>query len=251
MLERNVRSWMVMIAGYVQCGKPKETIHLFMEMEEAGLRPNEVTVVAVRSACADLGGCLKDARRVFDEMEERTIVSWSAMTAGLAMHGQAKEALRLFSRTVQIGMKPNDVTFVGLLHACSHMGMIDKGREFFNSMTRNYGIIPRIEHYGCMVDLFKAEWWEDTAKVRRLMRDQGVKKKPGWSSITVDHGVLHESAAGDESYPQAEEIFQMWRKLLQKLKIKGYVPKTSIVLVIEENKKEKFLYRHDREISGK
>ena len=53
------------------------------------------------------------------------------------MHGQAKEALRLFSKMVQIGMKPNDVTFIGLLHACSNMGMIDKGREFFNSMTRN------------------------------------------------------------------------------------------------------------------
>ena len=97
---------------------------------------------------------MKDARRVFDEMEERTIVSWSAMTAGLAMHGQAKEALRLFSKMVQIGMKPNDVSFIGLLHACSQLGMIDKGREFFNSMTRNYGIIPRIERYGCMVDLF-------------------------------------------------------------------------------------------------
>ena len=73
------------------------------------------------------------------------------------------------------------------------------------------------------------------------MRDQGVQKKPGWSSITVDHGVLHEIAAGDESYPQAEEIFQMWRKLLQKLKIKGYVTKASIVLlVIEENKRRNF-----------
>jgi len=97
---------------------------------------------------------LKDARRVFDEMEERTIVSGSAMTAGLAMHRQAKEALRLFSKMVQIGMKPNDVSFIGLLHACSQLGMIDKECEFFNSMTRNYGIIPRIEHYGCMVDLF-------------------------------------------------------------------------------------------------
>ncbi|KAL0000507.1 hypothetical protein SO802_014288 [Lithocarpus litseifolius] len=350
MPERNVRSWTAMIAGYVQCGKPKEAIHLFMEMEEAGLRPNEVTVVAVLSACADLGaldlgrrvheysnysgfrgnvrvsntlidtyvkcGCLKDACTVFDEMEERTIVSWSAMIAGLAIYGQAEEALSLFSKMVQIGMKPNDVTFIGLLHACSHKGMIDKGREFFNSMTRDYGIIPRIEHYGCMVDLLsragllqeayefimimpikpngvvwgallggcsvhknielaeeairhlleldplndgyyvvlsniyaEAERWEDTAKVRRLMRDQGVKKTPGWSSITVD-GTLHEFAAGDESHPQAEEIFQMWGKLLQKLKIKGYVPKTSIVLLdVEENEKEKFLYRHSEKLA--
>lgn len=350
MPERSVRSWTAMIAGYVQCGKPKEAIRLFMEMEEAGWRPNEVTVVAILAACADLGeldlgrrvheysncsgykrnvrvsntlidmyvkcGCLKDARRVFDEMEEQTIVSWSAMIAGLAMHGQAEEALRLFSKMIQIGMKPNDVTFIGLLHACSHMGMIDKGREFFTSMTRDYGIIPRIEHYGCMVDLFsragllqeayefimkmpikpngvvwgallggcrvhknielaeeaiqhlseldplndgyyvvlsniyaEAERWEDTAKVRRLMRDQGVKKTPGWSSITID-GVVHEFVAGDESHPQAEEIFQMWGKLLQKLKLKGYVPKTSIVLLeVEENEKEKFLYRHSEKLA--
>jgi pentatricopeptide repeat protein len=350
MPDRSVRSWTSMIAGYVQCGKPKEAIHLFMKMEEAGMRPNELTVVAVLAACADLGaldlgrrvheysnqsgfrrnvhisntlidmylkcGCLANARRVFEEMEERTIVSWSAMIAGLAMHGQAEEALRLFSEMIQIGVKPNDVTFIGLLHACSHMGMIDKGREFFGSMTRDFGIIPRIEHYGCMVDLFsragllqeayefimnmpikpngvvwgallggckvyknialaeeairhlseldplndgyyvvlsniyaEAERWEDTAKVRKFMKDHGVKKTPGWSSIMVD-GVLHEFAAGDESHPQAEEIFQMWGKLLQKIKLRGYVPKTSVVLLdIEENEKEKFLFRHSEKLA--
>ncbi|KAF5461217.1 hypothetical protein F2P56_021034 [Juglans regia] len=347
---RSVRSWTSMIAGYVHCGKPKEAIHLFMKMEEEGLKPNEVTVVAILAACADLGaldlgrrvhdysnrsgfgknihisntlidmyvkcGCLEDARKLFDEMEERTIVSWSAMIAGLAMHGQAGEALRLFCKMIQIGMKPNDVTFIGLLHACSHMGMIDKGREFFASMTRDYGIIPSIEHYGCMVDLFsragllqeayefimkmpiksngvvwgallggcrvhkniemaeeairhlseldplndgyyvvlsniyaESQRWEDAAKVRKLMREHGVKKTPGWSSITVD-GVLHEFVAGDESHPQAEEIFQMWGKLLQKIKLKGYVPKTSVVLLeIDENEKEKFLYRHSEKLA--
>ncbi|KAG6634775.1 hypothetical protein I3843_12G138800 [Carya illinoinensis] len=347
---RSVRSWTSMIAGYVHCGKPKEAIHLFMKMEEEGLKPNEVTVVAILAACADLGaldlgrrvhdysnrsgfrknihisntlidmyvkcGCLEDARKLFDGMEERTIVSWSAMIAGLAMHGQAGEALRLFSNMIQIGMKPNDVTFVGILHACSHMGMIDMGREFFASMTKDYGIIPNIEHYGCMVDLFsragllqeayefimkmpiksngvvwgallggcrvhkniemaeeairhlseldplndgyyvvlsniyaESQRWEDAAKVRKLMREHGVKKTPGWSSISVD-GVLHEFVAGDESHPQAEEIFQMWGKLLQKIKLKGYVPKTSVVLLeIDENEKEKFLYRHSEKLA--
>lgn len=347
---RSVRSWTSMIAGYVHCGKPREAIHLFMKMEEEGLKPNEVTVVAILAACADLGaldlgkrvhdysnrsgfrknihisntlidmyvkcGCLENARNLFDEMEERTIVSWSAMIAGLAMHGQAEEALRLFSKMIQIGMKPNDVTFIGLLHACSHMKMIDKGREFFASMTRDYGISPSIEHYGCMVDLFsragllqeayefimkmpiksngvvwgallggcrvhkniemaekailylseldplndgyyvvlsniyaESQRWEDAAKVRKLMREHGVKKTPGWSSITVD-GVLHEFVAGDESHPQAEEIFQMWGKLLQKIKVKGYIPKTSVVLLeIDENEKEKFLYRHSEKLA--
>ncbi|KAF9613133.1 hypothetical protein IFM89_005704 [Coptis chinensis] len=81
------------------------------------------------------------------------IVSWSAMIGGYAMHGQAEEALKLFSKMYCIGIRPNGVTFIGLLHACGHMGLVDEGRGFFSSMTRDYEIIPQIEHYGCMVDL--------------------------------------------------------------------------------------------------
>ncbi|KAJ6314457.1 hypothetical protein OIU78_018019 [Salix suchowensis] len=187
MPDKNVRSWTSMISGFVQCGKPKEAIDLFMKLQDEAVRPNEVTVVSVLAACADLGeldlgrsvheystrsgfkrnvrvcntlidmyvkcGCLENARRVFDEMEERTVVSWSAMIAGLAMHGQAEEALWLFSEMIKLGMKPNGVTLIGLLHACSHMGLIDEGRRFFASMTADYGVIPQIEHYGCVVDL--------------------------------------------------------------------------------------------------
>ncbi|KAA8519092.1 hypothetical protein F0562_013348 [Nyssa sinensis] len=261
-------------------------------------------------------GCLEAARRVFEVMEERTIVSWSAMIQGLAMHGHAEEALRLFSKMMQIGVKPNGVTFIGLLYACSHMGLINEGRMFFSSMTRDHGIIPQIEHYGCMVDLFsragllqeahefirkmpikpngvvwgaflggcrvhknvemaeeaikhlleldplndgyyvvlsniyaEAKRWEDTARVRKLMRDQGVKKTPGCSSITID-GVVHEFVAGDETHPQAEEIHQRWEKLLEEMKLKGYVPNTSVVLLdMEENEKEKVLYRHSEKLA--
>ncbi|TXG68010.1 hypothetical protein EZV62_009285 [Acer yangbiense] len=350
MPERSVRSWTVLISGYVQCGKPKEAVELFLEMEEAGVRANEVTVVAVLAACADLGaldlgrrvheysnrsgfrrnirvsntlidmyvkcGCLEDARRVFDEMEERTIFSWSAMIQGLAIHGQAEETLRIFYKMMETGMKPNGVTFIGILHACSHMGLIEEGCKFFSSMTTDYGIILQIEHYGCMVDLLsrggllqeaykfimnmpmkpngiiwgallggcrvhrnvdlaeeatrhlhqldplndgyyvvlsniyaEAERWEDVARVRRLMRNRGVKKTPGWSSITVD-GVVHEFVAGDETHPQAQEIFRMWEKLLGKMKLKGYVPNTSVVLLdMEEKEKERFLYRHSEKLA--
>lgn len=350
MPERSVRSWTAMIAGFVQCAKPKEAVHLFTQMEEEGLKPNEVTVVAVLAACADLGaldlgkrihkysnqsgfkrntricntlidmyikcGCLDDARTVFEEMEERTIVSWSAMIQGLAMHGQAEEALKLFSKMIQIGMKPNAVTFVGLLHACSHMGLIDEGRRFFASMTRDYGIIPRIEHYGCMVDLLsragllpeahefiknmpikpnsvvwgallggcrvhkniemaeegikhlfeldplndgyyvvlsniyaEAKRFEDAARVRKLMREKGVKKTPGWSSITVDE-VVHEFVAGDETHPSTEEIFKKWDELLEEMRFRGYVPNTSVVMLdVEENEKEKVIYRHSEKLA--
>lgn len=348
--ERNVRSWTLMIAGYVQCGKPKEAIRLFLEMEKTGVSPNEVTVVAVLAACADLGelylgrriheysrrngfqrnirlsntlidmyvkcGCLEGAQQVFNVMEERTIVSWSAMIAGLAMHGKAEQSLRLFSDMIQLGVRPNEVTFIGLLHACSHMGLVDEGRKFFASMTKDYGIVPRIEHYGCMVDLFsragllqeahefirnmpikpngvvwgallggckvhknielaeeaiahlsqldplndgyyvvlsniyaEAQRWEDTARLRKLMRERGVKKTPGWSSITID-GTVHEFVAGDETHPQAVEIFKMWEKLLEQMKRNGYVPDTSVILLdIEEIEKEKFLYRHSEKLA--
>ncbi|GLT83758.1 hypothetical protein SLE2022_020300 [Rubroshorea leprosula] len=350
MPERSVRSWTMMISGFVQCGRPKESIKLFMEMDEVGVQANEVTVVAVLAACADLCtlelgrrvheyakrsgfgknikvsntlidmyvkcGCLDHAKQVFDDMEERTVVSWSAMIVGLAMHGKAKEALKLFSKMVRIGMKPNGVTFIGILHACSHMRLIDKGHEFFTSMTRDYGIIPQIEHYGCMVDLLsragllqdalnfitklpikpnavvwgallggckvhknvelaeeatihlaeldplndgyyvvlsniyaEAGRWEDAARVRKLMKNRGVKKTPGCSSIAVD-GVVHEFVAGQDSHPQAKEISQMWEKLLGEMKLRGYLPDTSVVLLdIEEKEKEKFLHRHSERLA--
>lgn len=350
MPQRSVRSWTAMIAGFVQCGKPKDAIRLFLQMEEAGFRPNEVTVVAVLAACADLGaldlgrriqdysdqngfgrnarvsntlidmyikcGCLEAARRVFDGMQEWTIVSCSAMIQGLAMHGRAEEALHLFSRMTQLGIMPNGVTFIGLLHACSHMGMVNEGRRFFASMTNDYGITPQVEHYGCMVDLLsragllqeahefivnmpikpngvvwgallggcrvhkniemaeeamqhllvldpgndgyyvvlsnifaEAKRWEDVARVRKLMKDRGLKKTPGWSSITIDE-VVHEFVAGDETHPQAREISEGWEQLLEEMKPKGYVPNTSVVLLdMEEHEKEKALYRHSEKLA--
>ncbi|CAN4103898.1 unnamed protein product [Withania somnifera] len=350
MPERNLRSWTAMITGFVHCGKAKEAIRLFIEMEETGLRANEVTVVAVLAACADLGalelgrriheyskksgfmrnvyirntlidmyikcGCLEAAEDVFEEMKERTIVSWSAMIQGLAMHGRGDEALELFNEMINVGTKPNEVTFLGILHACSHMGLIKKGREFFASMSRDYNISPQIEHYGCMVDLLsragllrdayelitsiaikpnavlwgsflggcriqkdvemaeeamrhlgvldphndgyyiimsniyaEAKRWKDAARVRKLMKDHGVEKTPGWSRISIA-GVTHEFVAGDDNHPQAEEIFKRWDKLLVQMRSKGYVPNTSVVLLdMEENEKEKYLYRHSEKLA--
>ncbi|GAB2290807.1 hypothetical protein Dimus_025075 [Dionaea muscipula] len=351
MPDRNVRSWTSMISGFVQCGKPREAIDLFIKMEEEeGLPPSEVTVVAVLAACADLGaldvgkrvhqysnlcgynrnvricntaidmyvkcGCLEDARDVFYEMKDRTVVSWSAMISGLAMHGQAEEALGLFYEMIEHGIKPNGVTFLGLLYACSHMGLVDEGRKFFDIMTRDYTITPKIEHYGCMVDLYsraglleeahefikkmpmspngvvwrallggckvhlntelaeeafrnlfeldplndgyyvvlsniyaESRRWEDVARVRKLMRDMGVKKTLAWSSITVD-GVTHEFVAGDSSHPKAEEIYQGWDKLLPEMTRLGYVPNTSVVLLdMNEDEKLQVLFRHSEKLA--
>ncbi|KAL3628976.1 hypothetical protein CASFOL_028022 [Castilleja foliolosa] len=348
---RNLRSWTAMISGFVQSGKPKEAIALFEKMEEEKrLKPNEVTLVAILAACADLGalelgirihrysdkcgftrnnhisntlidmyikcGCLEAAIDVFKNTDERTIFTWSTMIQGLAIHGKANEALKLFSEMIQTGTKPNGVTFVGILNACSHMGLINEGRSFFASMTRDYKIIPSIEHYGCMVDLLsrgglldeardfiermpiepnaavwgallggckvhknieiaeistrhlqeldplndgyyvvlaniyaEAKRYEDAAKMRKMMKDRGVKRTFGFSSVTVK-GTVHEFVAGDEYHPRSEEIFKMWDHLLVRMRSKGYVPNVSVVaLDVEEKEKERILFRHSEKLA--
>ncbi|CAN6233649.1 unnamed protein product [Urochloa humidicola] len=189
MPEPSVRSWTALIAGLAQSGRPADALRVFRDMEDAGVAPNEVTVVAVLAACADVGdletgrkvhgyarrqgycksnvlvcnaaidmyvkcGCVDAARAVFDAMEnDRTVVSWSVMICGHAMHGEGEKALKLFTAMRRRGVSPNGVTFVGLLHACSHMGLVDEARAFFESMEKDHDIAPEIEHYGCMVDL--------------------------------------------------------------------------------------------------
>ncbi|XP_072964351.1 pentatricopeptide repeat-containing protein At5g66520-like isoform X1 [Typha angustifolia] len=350
MPEKSVRSWTALIAGYVQGKNPHEGIRLFEEMQEIGLRPNEVTVVAVLAACADLSeldlgrrvheysdrcgfwknvrvcntlidmyikcGCIETARKVFDGMVDRTVVSWSAMISGHAMHGQGKKALELFSRMTQAGLQPNGITFVGLLHACSHMGLLEEGRRFFASMTKDYGIMPKIEHYGCMVDLLSraglldearefiknmpikpnsvvwgallggarvhknveigeeairylvkldplndgyyvvqsniyatAGRYDDVARMRCIMRERGVKKTPGWSTISLD-GIMHKFVAGDDDHPQLPEIEERWNELLHEMRQRGYVPNTSVVLLdMDEVEKEKVVFRHSEKLA--
>ncbi|XP_073103527.1 pentatricopeptide repeat-containing protein At4g21065 isoform X2 [Elaeis guineensis] len=184
----DVVSWNTLIDGYVNCGQYKEALRMLLIMKRSGFGPDEATLVLVLSACSELGaldfgkwvhsgisssilnqsisvlnslidmyakcGAIDRALRVFDYMKERNIVSWNSMILGLAMHGHADEALRLFDRMQKTEIEePNDITFLGVLCACSHGGLVEEGQRFFDSMGRDYGITPTIKHYGCMVDL--------------------------------------------------------------------------------------------------
>ncbi|KAF3791712.1 Pentatricopeptide repeat-containing protein [Nymphaea thermarum] len=187
MSKRDAVAWNAMIAGYSQNGRSTEAIESFLAMREAGIEPDKVTLAAVLPACAaanalDLGmfvdsyaagkglkenvfvatalvdmyakcGMLDHARRLFDAMPERNVVSWNTMISALAMHGRGKEAIDLFRLMREVGMRPNEITFVGVLSACVHIGFVEEGRQFFDSMQRKYGIAPGIEHCTCMVDL--------------------------------------------------------------------------------------------------
>eukprot|EP01018_Ginkgo_biloba_P026305 Gb_39298 [translate_table: standard] len=187
MPERDAVSWTAMIAGYAYNGHFNEALMVFQQMLVTCVKPNPVTFVSVLPACANLAalehgkevhkdlirngfqfdillgnalvdmyakcGSIEDARKVFDEMHERVVVTWNSMIVGYAMHGFGEEALQVFQQMQYSGMKPNHVTFVGLLSACCHAGLVDVGCQYFDRMDQDYQITPAMEHYGCMVDL--------------------------------------------------------------------------------------------------
>ncbi|KAK7330855.1 hypothetical protein VNO77_25060 [Canavalia gladiata] len=185
---RNVVSWNSLLALHVRMKNFGECLRLFdrmMERREA--MPNEATLVSVLTACANLGrlsmgmwvhsfiktsnleldvllstclltmyakcGAMDLATDVFNEMPVRSIVSWNAMIMGHGLHGNGDKALELLLEMEKTGLQPNDATFISVLSACTHSGMVMEGWWYFDLMRRVYKIEPKVEHYGCMVDL--------------------------------------------------------------------------------------------------
>ncbi|GAV59771.1 PPR domain-containing protein/PPR_2 domain-containing protein, partial [Cephalotus follicularis] len=190
MPNRDVVSWTTMVGGYAQRGLREEAVGIFEEMVESGEAvPNEATVVNVLAACSSIGalslgrylhtyiirtrpdllmndhvgnalinmyfkcGNVALAIKVFDMLTGKDIISWSTLISGLAMNGHGKQVLQLFSPMIVNGVSPDDVTFIGLLSACSHAGLVDEGMMFFKAMRNVYGILPQMQHYACMVDM--------------------------------------------------------------------------------------------------
>ncbi|WJX22568.1 Pentatricopeptide repeat-containing protein [Trifolium repens] len=185
--ERDLVAWNSVINGFALNGKPNEALSFFREMSLEGVEPDGFTVVSLLSACAELGalelgrrvhvyllkvgltenlhvnnslldfyakcGSIREAQQVFGEMRERNVVSWTSLIVGLAVNGFGEEALELFKEMERQELVPGEITFVGVLYACSHCGMMEEGFNYFRRMKEEYGIMPKIEHYGCMVDL--------------------------------------------------------------------------------------------------
>lgn len=179
--------WSVMIGGYVRLGRSNDAVDLFRQMQIQGVCPDEITMVAVLCACTDIGalelgrwvesliekrklnksvelnnalidmfakcGDVDKALKLFRTMNERSIVSWTSVIVGLAMHGRGLQAVSLFQEMIRDGVEPDAVVFIGLLSACSHSGFVEKGKEYFDLMRKEFAILPKIEHYGCMVDM--------------------------------------------------------------------------------------------------
>ncbi|XP_057860968.1 pentatricopeptide repeat-containing protein At3g63370, chloroplastic-like [Cryptomeria japonica] len=187
MPHRNAVSWTLMIAGYAQNGLVENALEIFQQMQLAGVNPSSTIFASILSACAKLGalehgiqihqniiqrgfltdvvaasalidmyakcGCIHKARDLFDKMPQRNVVSWTTVISGYAMHGYGKDALKLFELMQHSGTYPDHVSYVCILFACSHAGLVDEGCKYFNDMSDTYCIIPTMEHYVCMVDL--------------------------------------------------------------------------------------------------
>ncbi|KAK8623259.1 hypothetical protein V6N13_118147 [Hibiscus sabdariffa] len=202
--------WTSMIGGYVQNGENENAMNLYGRMRIEGILPNELTMASILKACSCLAaleqgkqihactikhgfglevpigsalstmyakcGSLEDGSLVFRRMPWRDIVSWNAMISGLAQNGHGNEALELFDKMLLEGTEPDYVTFVNILSACSHMGLVERGWAYFNMMSDKFGIIPRVEHYACMVDMLGRAGKLDEAK-------EFIE------SATIDHGM--------------------------------------------------------------
>lgn len=127
-----------------------EEVHQFVETNGIEVDVKLGTaLIDMYAKCGDIENSL----RVFHSMPAKDVVTWSSMIIGLANHGLGHDALSLFSRMISQGLQPNDITFIGVLIACTHLGLVSDGKKYFSSMSVVHGVAPKVEHYGCMVDL--------------------------------------------------------------------------------------------------
>ncbi|XP_057784908.1 pentatricopeptide repeat-containing protein At1g03540 [Salvia miltiorrhiza] len=182
MPRKNSVSWCALLGGYCRKGEFGAVVEVFRGMEKdlysfgtvlracAGLAAEKLGMevhcqylrrgswrdVVVESALIDLYakcGRVDFAYRVFLKMDVKNLITWNSMIGGFAQNGRGGEAVRIFDQMIEEGVKPDCISFIEVLFACSHGGLVDEGRRYFASMWNNYGMKPEIEHYSCMVDL--------------------------------------------------------------------------------------------------
>ncbi|CAN6486104.1 unnamed protein product [Victoria cruziana] len=215
MLVRDEVTWNAAIAGYSKNDCGEEGLNLYVQMHEGGVTPDHATFISVLSIIASLSsldsgrqahgqimkfgfdsvvavgnaiitvyarcGSIASSLRQFEYMINHDVISWNSIICGYAQHGNAKQALDLFEQMRLTDTKPNEITFINVLNACSHAGLVNKGRYYFSLMQQNYGIEPTSEHYTCIVDLLGRYGFLDEAlkficqmKSRRLIPSASI-----------------------------------------------------------------------------
>ncbi|XP_024023652.1 pentatricopeptide repeat-containing protein At2g22070 [Morus notabilis] len=348
---RDVIAWTAMIVGYVQNGLNNDALDLFRLMVREGPKPNNYTLSAVLSVSSTLAsldhgkqihssairsgevssvsvsnalitmysksGSISAAKKVFNLMRwKRDTVTWTSMIISLAQHGLGEESVELFETMLALGIKPDHITYVGVLSACTHVGLVDQGRSYYNLMRNVHKIEPTLSHYSCMIDLFGRAgllqeafdfiksmpiepdvvgWgsllsacrvhknvdlakvaaerllaiepensgaylalanaysacgkWEDAARIRKSMKDRGVKKDQGFSWLQI-RNTVHVFGVEDGLHPQKDDIYKMMEKIWKEIKKMGFIPDTQSVLHdLEDEVKEQILRHHSEKIA--
>ncbi|XP_010914716.1 pentatricopeptide repeat-containing protein At5g48910 [Elaeis guineensis] len=237
--EWSVITWTAMISGYTQNGRFKEALDLYLEMQIAGVAPNKITLVSILPAVAQLGalsqgrwihaymdkmgmeadsilgsalvdmyskcGCIVDAVGIFEKLKHKELSAWNSIILGLAAHGRGREALCFFSRMQKDSLRtPNDITFTGVLSACTHAGLVDEGQMIFDLFTNHYKIIPNIRHYGCMIDLLaRAGLLKEALEL--------VEKMPVEPNAVIWKTLL----SACRIHKKVEVVDRVWRKIIE------------------------------------
>lgn len=236
---RNLVTWNALIAGYAQHMLGDEAWSCFEQMRDEGLSPDAITFISIVKACGNLGavqkgeeihaelskhglreeditlgtalvdmyancGELVKAQEVLDELPVQCVAAWTALISGYAQIGEVKMAFDSFDKMIGGGLEPDSITFLVLLTACSHAGLMEEGQQYFETMSSVYCIIPTSEHHLCLVDLFGRAGQIQEAitiieKVPRcdhlLLWSALVSACPKWQNVefgrwVFDHAVL-------------------------------------------------------------
>lgn len=187
MEDKTLVSWNTMVNGYLQNGFPERALSLFRQMVLYGVKPCEISIMSVFGACSLLpslrlgreahayalkrlfkdnafiacsvidmyakNGSVTQSLKVFNGLEERSVASWNAMVMGYGIHGLGKEAIQLFEEMQRRGHSPDELTFLGVLTACNHSGLVHEGVRYLDQMKHSFGMKPKLKHYACVIDM--------------------------------------------------------------------------------------------------
>lgn len=215
LMKRDTVSWNIMMTGYAEQFCNQEATTLFHQMQAEGIDPDRLTFLSLAKACSDAPandqvnilfdllvksefeseviqstlvhmyvklGNVKDARCIFSRLPKRDLVTWNALIGGYAQRGESDAVHQLF-RSMQIeGVQPDNVTFLSLLATLSHVGSLEEGRLFFERMQDEYGVVPTLDHFNCLVDILgRAGCLEEAEDLLQSM--QPVPNIVGWTSL--------------------------------------------------------------------
>ncbi|KAL4591711.1 hypothetical protein LXL04_004682 [Taraxacum kok-saghyz] len=187
--EKDIVTWSAILSGYAQSGDIDDAVRVFSQLENNKINPNEYTFSSIINACASSNaaiehgkmfhgrtiksgydnalcvttslvtmyakkGNIESANKVFEKQSQKDLVSWNSMISGYAQHGYGTKALEIFEEMRKENIKMDDITFIGVITACTHAGLVKEGEKYFDLMVKDHGINPTLEHYSCMVDLY-------------------------------------------------------------------------------------------------